>query len=59
MFNLRDTVRKIGTDKTGIVEETRHKEHRYWVQFGKNFDDRQWCKEDELELVSAAPTQRR
>jgi hypothetical protein len=59
MFNLRDTVRKIESKQIGIVEETRHKEHRYWVQFGKSVADREWCEEEELDLVSAAPTERR
>jgi hypothetical protein len=58
MFNLRDTVRKISTGQTGTVEQIRDAEPKYYVQFGSDFADREWCKEDELELISEPPKPR-
>jgi hypothetical protein len=53
MSNLRDTVRKILTEQTGTVEQIRDAEPKYYVQFGSDFADREWCKEDELENPAA------
>lgn len=51
-FNLRDRVRKIGTQEVRTVEQIRDgagTEPNYWIQLGSDFVTRIWAKESELE----------
>ena len=55
MFHLKDTVRKAADHKKiGTVVAIRDMEPRYQIQFGKEPEDSEWIKDNDLELVAEA-----
>jgi hypothetical protein len=55
MFHLKDTVRKAADRQTpGTVVAIRDMEPRYQIQFGKEPEDAEWIKDNDLELVAEA-----
>jgi hypothetical protein len=55
MFHLKDTVRKAADRQTaGTVVAIRDMEPRYQIQFGKDVEESEWIKDNDLELVAEA-----
>jgi len=55
LFHLKDTVRKAADrKKIGTVTAIRDMEPRYQIQFGKDDQDAEWIKDNDLELVAEA-----
>lgn len=58
-FGLKDSVRKIGESKIGVVEEIRPadspgEETKYFVEFDRDFSTRRYIDESSLELLAKA-----
>ena len=54
MYKLRAYVKVIATGVTGRVEQRNQSTGKYWVEFDRNLNSRQWFAESELAGVSRA-----